>query len=105
MAPMTRAWIVVAVVGIITMAIKSLGPVLLGGKQLPPRVGSVVGLLAPALLAALVAISTFGAGRSLVIDARLLGVGAGGIAAWRRAPMLLVVVIAAGVTALARAAT
>ena len=49
------------------------------------------------------AINTFGAGRALTIDARVLGVAAAGIAIWRRAPLLLVVVVAAAVTAAARA--
>ena len=60
-------------------------------------------MLAPALLAALVAINTFGSGRSLVLDERVLGVAAAGVAIWRKAPVLLVVVIAAAVTAVARA--
>ena len=63
----------------------------------------MVALLAPALLAALVAINTFADGRSLTIDARVLGVGVAAIAIWRRAPVLLVIVLAAGTTALARA--
>jgi hypothetical protein len=103
MAPMTRAWLVVVLVGAATIALKSIGPVLLGGRELPPRVASLIGLLAPALLAALVAINTFGAGRSLVVDERVLGVAAAGVAIWRRAPVLLVVVIAATVTAVTRA--
>ena len=36
-------------------------------------------------------------------DARLLGIAAAGIAVWRRAPVLVVVVLAAAVTALTRA--
>ena len=85
------------------MLIKSIGPIMLGGRALPPRVASLIGLLAPALLAALVAINTFVSGQSLVLDERVLGVAAAGIAIWRRAPILLVVMIAAGVTAGARA--
>ena len=100
---MTAAWLVVVLVGVATIAIKSIGPVLLGGRDLPPRIGSLIGLLAPALLAALVAINTFGSGRSLVLDERVLGVAAAAVAIWRRAPVLLVVVIAAAVTAVARA--
>jgi branched-subunit amino acid transport protein len=100
---MTDAWLVVGLVGGATMLIKAIGPMLLGGRALPPRVAGLIGLLAPALLAALVAINTFGSGRSLVIDERTLGVVAAGIAVWRKAPILLVVVIAAGVTAGARA--
>ena len=89
--------------GVATIGIKSIGPLLLGGRDLPPRIASLIGLLAPALLAALVAINTFGASRSLVLDERVLGVAAAGVAIWRKAPVLLVVVIAAAVTALARA--
>jgi branched-subunit amino acid transport protein len=100
---MTDTWLVVGLVGGATMLIKALGPVLLGGRALPPRVAALIGLLAPALLAALVAINTLGSGRSLVIDERALGVAAAGIAVWRKAPILLVVVIAAAVTAGARA--
>jgi branched-subunit amino acid transport protein len=102
MAPMTTIWLVVAIVGAATIAIKAIGPTLLGGRELPPRIASLIVLLAPALLAALVAINTLGSGRSLVIDERLLGVAAAGIAVWRKAPVLVVVVIAAAVTAFAR---
>jgi branched-subunit amino acid transport protein len=100
----TPIWFVVLAVGLATVAIKAAGPVLLGGRPLPPRVAGVIALLAPALLAALVAINTFGGERALTVDARLAGVAAAGVAIWRRAPLLLVVVLAAAVTALVRAA-
>jgi branched-subunit amino acid transport protein len=103
MATMTQAWLVVVLVGVATIVVKSIGPVLLGGRDLPLRIASLIGLLAPALLGALVAINTFGSGRSLVLDERALGVAAAAIAIWRKAPVLLVVVIAAAVTAVARA--
>jgi len=100
---MSDVWLIVVLCGLATIAIKAAGPVLMGGRPLPPRLASVIGLLGPALLAALVAINTFGDGRALTLDARVLGVGVAGLAIWRRAPLLLVVVLAAGVTALARA--
>jgi branched-subunit amino acid transport protein len=100
---MSDVWSIVVLCGLATIAIKAAGPVLIGGRPLPPRLASVIGLLGPALLAALVAINTFGDGRALTLDARVLGVGVAGLAIWRRAPLLLVVVLAAGVTALARA--
>jgi branched chain amino acid efflux pump len=103
MATMTQTWLVVVLVGLATIAIKSIGPVLLGGRELPSKVAPLIGLLAPALLAALVAINTFGASRSLVLDERVLGVAAAAVAVWRKAPVLIVVVIAAAVTAVARA--
>jgi branched-subunit amino acid transport protein len=100
---MSTPWLVVTLVGAGTIAIKAAGPVLLGGRPLPERLQALVVLLAPALLAALVAIDTFGNGRALTIDGRVAGVAVAGVAAWRRAPALLVVVMAAAVTAAVRA--
>ncbi|MGI9598152.1 MAG: AzlD domain-containing protein, partial [Acidimicrobiales bacterium] len=68
---------------------------------LPMRIGQ---LLPAALLAALVVSQTVVAGTSLVVDARLAGVIAGAIAVWRGAPFWLVLIVAAGVTALIRLA-
>jgi Branched-chain amino acid transport protein (AzlD) len=96
-------WIVVAAVGLGTIAIKAAGPLLIGGRPVPDRLVGVVALLAPALLAALVAVQTFGAERSLAVDERLVGVAAAAIALWLKAPLLLVVVVAAIATALTRA--
>jgi branched-subunit amino acid transport protein len=102
---MTTVWVVVAVTGIGTLALKAAGPVLLGGRPLPDRLSGVVTLVGPALLAALVAIGTFAQGQRLVLDARVLGVAAAAVAIRLRAPVLLVVIIAAAVTASTRALT
>lgn len=99
---MTDAWLIVVGVGLGTMAIKAAGPVLLGGRALPPRIGSVVALLAPALLAALVVSASVSSGSQLVADARLIGVGAAAVALALRAPILAVVLVAAAAAALAR---
>jgi branched-subunit amino acid transport protein len=99
---MTDSWLVVVLVGAGTVAVKAAGPVLLGGRPLPTRLTRVVELLAPAVLAALVAVQTFGQGQSLVVDERLLGVAAAAVALWRKAPLLVVVVVAAATTAIAR---
>jgi branched-subunit amino acid transport protein len=96
-------WLVVIVVGVATMAIKATGPLLLGGRELPSRLLGVVELLAPALLSALVATQTFSSGRALVVDARAVGVGVAAIALAVRAPVILVVALAAIGTAAARA--
>jgi branched-subunit amino acid transport protein len=101
---MSEAWVIVAAVGAGTMAIKAAGPVLLGSRPLPPAVQAVIGLLAPALLAALVATASLADGSRLVLDARIIGLGAAVVALVLRAPVLLVVVVAAGAAALARLA-
>jgi branched-subunit amino acid transport protein len=99
----TQIWVMVAVVGLLTIAIKSVGPVLLGGRPLPGRAMSVVSLLAPALLAALIATQVLGGRREIVVDERLIGVAAAAVALLLRAPILLVVVLAAAATGIARA--
>lgn len=99
---MSAIWVIVAVTGVATLALKAAGPVLLGGRPLPARVTGVVTLAGPALLGALVTIGTFADGRSLVLGARVLGVAAAAVAVRLKAPVLLVVVLAAAVTAAAR---
>jgi uncharacterized membrane protein len=101
---MSEGWVVVTAVGIGTMLIKAAGPVLLGGRPLPARVQGVVALLAPALLAALVATAAFGAGQQLALDARVIGLAAAVVALALRAPVLVVVLVAAAAAALARLA-
>ena len=100
---MTEVWLTVAAVGVLTIAFKSLGPVALGGRSLPPRLLGVVELLAPALLAALVVTQVFAGDRELVVDARAVGLLAAISALLLRAPILVVVVVAAAATALVRA--
>ena len=92
---MSEAWVIVLTVGVGTMVIKSAGPVLLGGRPLPRRVGLVVATLAPALLAALVATTAVGSGQGLALDARVVGLAAAAVSILLRAPVLVVVVVAA----------
>jgi hypothetical protein len=67
-----------------------------------PAVQRIAALLPIVLLAALIAVQTVGSGQRLLVDARLAGVLVAGIAVWRRAPFLLVLVLAAATTALVR---
>lgn len=95
-------WVVIAVVAAATIAFKAAGPVLLGNRSLPPSLASVVEVLAPAMLAALVVTQTVGGDRELVVDERLAGVLAGAVAIRLRAPLLAVMVVAATTAALIR---
>lgn len=70
-----------------------------GRASLPIRLGQ---LLPPALLAALVVSQTVVSGTDLVLDARIAGVLAGGLAVWRKAPFWAVLLIAAAVSATIR---
>ena len=95
---MSTTWMIVLIVGAATVALKGLAPVLLGDRELPAPVARVSGALAPALLAALVAVQTFGDGASLTLDPRVAGVAAA-IVALLRAPLLVVLIASAGVAA------
>jgi branched-subunit amino acid transport protein len=99
---MSDAWIVVAIVGIATIASKAAGPVLVGRRELPPRLQACVELLAPVMLTALVVTQTFGGDEEIEVDARVVGVGAGLIAIALRAPVIVAMAAAALTTALVR---
>jgi branched-subunit amino acid transport protein len=101
---MSDPWIAVAVVGIATIASKAAGPVLVGRRELPPRLQACVELLAPVMLTALVVTQTFAGDEEIEIDARVVGVGAAAIAIALRAHIIVAMAIAALVTALVRLA-
>ena len=100
---MTEIWVIVIVVAVATALFKSAGPLLLGGRSLPPRIQAVVDLLAPVMLTALVVTQTFGGDGDVVVDARVPGVLAGAVAVWRGIPIVPAMVIGALVTAAVRA--
>ena len=99
---MSGLWVAIVAVTLANVVIKAAGPILAGGRELPPRVNDVIVLLTPALLTALVVTETFGKDCHLVLDERAIGVGVAAIAVALRAPVLLAVVLAALATALAR---
>lgn len=101
---MSDAWIVVIAVAAFTIAFKAAGPVFLGKRELPAKAQSVVDLVAPVMLVALVVTQTLGGDEEIVVDARVAGVAAAAIAIWRRAPIVAPMFIAALVTGLLRLA-
>ena len=64
-----------------------------------PVVERVADLLPVAMLAALIGVQVFADGQELVVDARLLGLGAAVVALLLRAPFIVVVAVAAAVAA------
>ena len=99
---MTNVWLTIALVAVASATIKAAGPLLLGDRELGPRATRVIALLSPALLTALVLVGTVTTGQRLVIDARLAGIAAAGVALLLRAPMLIVLAAAVLTTALVR---
>ena len=92
---MSGLWVAILAVTLASAAIKAAGPVLAGGRELPPRANAVIVLLTPTLLAALVVTETFSEGGHLVLDERALGVGVAAVAIVLRAPVLLAVMVTA----------
>jgi branched-subunit amino acid transport protein len=100
---MSTSVAVIAGCAIVTYAIKGVGPLVLGGRDLPLWFTSVVILLAPALFAALVVTQALADGDRLAVGADTVGVAAGGLVAWRFGSVIGCVVVAAVVTAGLRA--
>ena len=69
----------------LTVLIRASGPLIMGTRKLPERAGLIIGLLAPALLAALVLTEAFSTGRSVAVDARAVGLGCAAVAMALRA--------------------
>lgn len=99
---MSDALLVLLVLAAGTYLLKAAGPLALGDRALPSGLRYFVDLLPAALLAALTAVATVGDDRALVVDARLVGLVVAGVALWRRAPFVVVVILAAAATALTR---
>ena len=103
---MSAAWLTIGALAAGTIVIKATGPFALGGHALPERLNGFIMLLAPSLLAALVAVETFGGPhRTLVVDARVAGLAAAAVALAFKRSLTVVVVVAAIATAITRAVT
>ncbi|MBK5222618.1 MAG: AzlD domain-containing protein [Acidimicrobiia bacterium] len=97
------SWWTLAILAGGAYAFKAVGLFAFDARPPSARLLAGLRLLPPALLGALIVVQTVAVGEALVIDARLAGVAAGGFAAWRKAPFIVVLVVAAAVTAALRA--
>ncbi len=95
-------WALVFGLAACAYAFKVLGLIVVGDRKIPAALDRCLMLIPAALVAALVVKDTFSSGQSLVFDARAAGVGAAFVAAWRRAPLIVVIVVGAVVTAAVR---
>jgi branched-subunit amino acid transport protein len=96
------SWTLVIVLAISAYALKLLGAVIIGQREMPPVLQRCLLLIPAALLAGLIAKDTFTTGRELGVDARAAGLAVAIVATWRRAPFAAVVVGGVGTTALIR---
>ena len=102
---MSTTTVVIIGCAFITALIKATGPVLSGGREIPPAAREVLALFAPALLAALVVVESLAEGKDLKVDATTAGVVASGLVYWRTKSIVWCVISAAAVTAGIRALT
>lgn len=98
-----QVWLLIAALVAMTALTKAVGPALVGGRELPRWATGVIAMLAPALLAALVATAVLADERRLALGADTVGVAVGGLLLALRAPLVVGATAAVVVTALLRA--
>lgn len=96
------SWTLIIVLAIGAYAFKFTGLVVLGGRTLPAPLERCLALIPAAVISALIVKDSMTTGQDIVIDARAAGIAAAILLAWRRAPLILVIVAGAAVTALLR---
>ncbi|MFC4140387.1 MULTISPECIES: AzlD domain-containing protein [unclassified Microbacterium] len=95
-------WSAVLLAACICVALKAFGYLIPAKVMEAPRPARISDLLTVALLAALVAVQTLGAGQEVVVDARVPAVLVAAGLLWLRQSFLVVVVAAALVAAVLR---
>lgn len=96
------SWVLIIALAIGAYAFKFTGLVVLGGRTLPAPFERCLALIPAAVISALIVKDTVTQGRDIVIDARAAGIAVAVLLAWRRAPLIVVIVAGAAVTALVR---
>ncbi|MFM6967552.1 MAG: AzlD domain-containing protein [Microbacteriaceae bacterium] len=92
-------WSVIVIASAVVAATKFIGFVLPSSVIESEVVQRISDAVTVALLSALVVIQTAGAGTAIVVDARLVAVGVAGFLQWKRAPFIVVILVAALVAA------
>ncbi|MFJ6531944.1 AzlD domain-containing protein [Microbacterium sp. NPDC091662] len=95
-------WSAILLAALICLALKAAGYLVPPRVLEAPRTARISDLLTVALLAALVAVQTFGDGQAITVDARVPALLVAGGLLWLRQSFLVVVVAAALVAALLR---
>lgn len=97
------SWAAILLLAAASYALKALGTVLVGDREIRPPVRALLDLAPVPLLAALILTQTVATAGAYAIDARLPALGVAALLVWRRAPFLVVVLAAAATAALLRA--
>jgi len=104
---MTEVWVTIVALALVTIAIKGIGPFLLGTREIPSGLLPVVILLPSALVTALVVSAVVERTDSgMIVDvAQAVGIAVAAIALLLRLPLVVVLIVAVVVTAGFRALT
>lgn len=95
-------WALVLTIAAGAYAFKVLGLVVVGDRPLPAALERCLALIPAAVIAAIVAKDTLSIGQHLQVDARLTGVTVAIVAAWRKMPVIVVIIAGAATTAIVR---
>lgn len=95
-------WSTVMVLAAGAYAFKLFGLFALSRVKLSGALADVVGLLPAAVFTGLVMQQTLTGGGADIVATRILGVAAGILAVWAKAPLMVVILVSAGTAALAR---
>lgn len=98
----SEVWLLIGAMALITWTIKGVGPALVGGRELPRWSSGLIAMLAPALVAALVATSVLADGSRLALGADTVGIAVATVLLVQRVPVVVVCGVAVLVTALLR---
>ena len=98
-------WSLVLALALVAYGFKVLGALVVGQRSMPPALQRCLLLIPAAVLAGLITKDTFTVGKDIVVDARAAGLAVAMVATWRRLPLILVIVLGVGATALLRALT
>ena len=92
-------WLTIAAAVAVILGTKLAGQFVPSSWVSSPKIAPIVALVSVALLAGLVAQQTLDGGHRLVIDARLAALAVAALALWRKAPFILVIILAAATAA------
>ena len=95
-------WAVIGALAVGVYGQRLLGMMLIDINRVGPKVTALMNALPVAIVCAVAAEQTFTTMGEVVFDARVLGVGAAIICAWRRLPLYITIGVAAAVTAVFR---
>ncbi|MFM1753036.1 MAG: hypothetical protein RL119_1998 [Actinomycetota bacterium] len=96
------SWWLILALAVGAYAFKFTGLVILGGRTLPAQFERCLALIPAAVISALIIKDTMTQGQDIVIDARAAGIAVAIVAAWRQAPLIVVIILGAATTALLR---